>query len=221
MPLDVVKPYARINIGDLGVLARRLGMERDRFEPSDSVLRAQGNGYNLTSVLVRSVGTMVEINEILGSGAQNAPLPWLTPVIPEHVERKMLLIPCAAADKMAFGILPAVGSDFMHRDFDVCSLESIPGLLRYFTRNEGLVATFASGQWQQTGWCPGVSDLLSIISPMMFRPELGFLGVPALDNGLLFHGVTAASAGVLFGLSHKRLLAYHLLQPSWSSKLPR
>ena len=61
MPPDVVKPYARINLGDLGVLARRLGMEWERFEPSDGgVLRASGNGYSLTSVLVRSVGIMVE-----------------------------------------------------------------------------------------------------------------------------------------------------------------
>jgi hypothetical protein len=176
-------------------------MEWDRFEPSDGILRAQGNGYNLTSVLVRSVGTMVEFNEILGSGAQNALLPWLTPVIPENVQRKTLLVPSGACDKMAFGILPGIGSDFLHRDFDVGSLESIPGLLRYFTRNEALVAAFASGYWQQTGWCPGVSDLLSIIAPMMYRPELGILGVPAPDNGLLFHGVTAASAGELKGLS--------------------
>jgi hypothetical protein len=208
MPPDVVKPYARINIGDLGVLARRLGMEWDRFEPSDGILRAQGNGYNLTSVLVRSVGTMVEINEVLGSGSQNAPRPWLTPVIPEHVERKMLMIPCAAADKMAFGILPGAGSDFLHRDFDVSSLESIPGLLRYFTKNEGLVAAFASGHWQQAGWCPGVSDLLSIIAPMMYRPELGIRGVSAPDNGLLFHGVTAASAGELSRHVSKRCNTY-------------
>jgi hypothetical protein len=195
MPPDIVKPYARINIGDLGVLARRLGMEWDRFEPSDGVFRAQGNGYNLTSVLVRSVGTMVEINEVLGSGTQNSPLPSLTPVIPEHVERKMLLIPCAAADKMAFGILPGVGSDFMRRDFDVSSPESTRGLLGFFTKNEALVAAFASGQWQQSGWCPGVADLLSIIAPMMYRPVVGLLGIPAPDNGILFHGVTAAGAG--------------------------
>lgn len=195
MPPDVVKPFARINTGDLGVLARRLGMEWDRFEPADGILRAQGNGYNLTSFLVRSVGTMVEINEIMGSGTQNAAIPWLAPVIPEHVERKMLLIPCAAADKMAFGILPGLGSDFLHRDFDVGSLGSIPSMLRYFTRNEGLVVAFASGEWRQSGWCPGVSDLLSIIAPMMYRPELGILGVPSPDNGLLFHGVTTARAG--------------------------
>ena len=51
MPPDVVKPYARISVSDLGVLARRLGMEWDRFEPADGVLRAQGNGYSLNSVL--------------------------------------------------------------------------------------------------------------------------------------------------------------------------
>lgn len=218
MPPDVVKPYARINIGDLGILARRLGMEWDRFEPSDGILRAQGNGYNLTSVLVRSVGTMVEINEILGSGAQNAPLPWLTPVIPEHVERKMLLIPCAAADKMAFGILPGVNSGLLHRDFDVSSLDRIPALLRYFTRNEGLVAAFTSVYWQQAGWCPGVSDLLSIIAPMMYRPELGILGVPSPDNGLLFHGVTAASAGEHLSMLLQLPFAYHSQQRLSNSK---
>ena len=59
-----------------------------------------GNGCNLNSVLVRWVGIMVEINEVLGSGSQNAQRLWLTPVSPEHVERKMLMIPYTADDKM-------------------------------------------------------------------------------------------------------------------------
>ena len=38
----------------------------------------------------------------------------------------------------------------------------------------------------------------------MYRPELGILGVPAPDNGLLFHSVTAASAGKFLGMSGPR-----------------
>lgn len=194
MPPDVVRPYARINLGDLAILARRLGMDWDRFEPSDGILRAQGNGYTLTSVFVRSVGTMVEINEILGSDVSGSSLPWLNPVIPEHVERKMLLIPCAAADKMNFGILPGVGSDFIFRDFDVSSIDAFRSTIRYFTQDEGIVAAFVLGQWQDQGWCPGISDLLPLIAPICFRPELGIMGLPAPDNGLFFRAsVTSAS----------------------------
>lgn len=195
MPPDVVKPFARISVSDLGVLARRLGMEWDRFEPAEGILRAQGNGYSLNSVLVRSVGTMVEFNEILGYGTQNAPLPW-SAVIPEHVERKTLLIPCAAADKMAFGILPGVSSDFMHRDFAVHDLASATDLVRYFTHDEALVSAFAAGGWQDQRWCPGVADLLSFIAPMLYSPEVGLFGAPSPDNGFLFHGVTSAGPGI-------------------------
>ena len=188
MPPEVIKPYMRMNIGDLAVVARRLGMEWDRFEPSDGILRASGNGYNLTSVLVRSIGTMVEINEVHGF-ATGSSMPWLIPVLPEHVERKMLLMPCGAADKMGFGILPGAGSEFFYRDFDVSSLEAVRGALRYFTQDEGLVAAFAAEHWRTAGtesWCPGVSDLLPLIAPMMYRAELGIMGVPAPDNELLF-----------------------------------
>ena len=137
---------------------------------------------------------MVEFNEILGFGTQNAPLPW-SAVIPENVDRKTLLIPCAAADKMAFGILPGVSSDFLHRDFAVHDLQGAIDLVRYFTADESLVVAFASGGWPKAGWCPGVSDTLSFIAPMMYRPEVGLLGIPSPDNGFFFHGVTSAGAG--------------------------
>ena len=196
MPPDVVKPYARINVGDLAVLARRLGMTWERFEPSDGILRASGNGYNLTSISVRSVGTMAEITEVVGSSEQSTPLPWVIPVIPEQAEKNMLIIPCAAADKMTFGVLPGVGSDFYHRDFDVGRPEAAAYLIRIVAEDVSLLSALETETyWRQVQWFPGITDILGFVAPMMYRPELGITGVSSPSDEILFIGVTAASSG--------------------------
>lgn len=186
-------------------------MDWERFEPSDGILRAQGNGYSLNSVSIRSVGIMVEFFEIQGYGMTNDPLAWLTPVIPDRTKEKVLMVPCAAADKMVFGILPGVGSSLLFRDFKVSTLADIAGMVRYFTQrdaDDGIVHAFESGEWRLQGWCGGVADLLPLIAPMMYRPQLGITGVPRPDDEGVFRGVTSVgSAFVSFVSSVTALLS--------------
>jgi hypothetical protein len=196
MPPDVVKPYARISVGDIAIIARRLGMDWERFEPAEGILRAQGNGYMLTSTSVRSVGTMIQISEMLGVGKQGPWMPWVSPIIPDmEIKGKIPLIPSAAADKMGFGVLPAVGSDFLHRDFKFSTVDDIKETLRWFTRDPATSRAFDGNYLNRMGWYPGVSDLLAIAAPLMYRPDLGLVGVPSPTSLPIFQGVTSHEEG--------------------------
>jgi hypothetical protein len=196
MPPDVVKPYARTSVGDIAIIARRLGMEWERFEPAEGILRAQGNGYMLTSTSVRSVGTMIQISEMLGVGKQGPWMPWVSPIIPDvEMNGKILLIPSAAADKMAFGILPAVGSDFLHRDFRFNTVSDIKETLNWFTRDPATSRSFSEDLMNWLGWYPGVSDLLGIAAPLLYRPDLGLVGVPSPTTLPILQGVTSHQEG--------------------------
>jgi hypothetical protein len=196
MPPDVVKPYARISVGDIAIITRRLGMDWERFEPAEGILRAQGNGYMLTSTSVRSVGTMVQISEMLGSGKQGPWMPWVSPIIPDmEMNGKIPLIPSAPADKMGFGVLPAVGSDFLHRDFRFSTVEDIKETILWFTRDPATARSFNGDYLMRMRWYPGVSDILGIVAPCMYRPDIGVVGVPSPTSLPIFQGVTSHEEG--------------------------
>ena len=198
LPPDIIKPIARINLCDLAVIAVRLGMEWEQFDPSNGILRAQGNGYTLTSVMVRSLGLMVEFTEIMGIGSVNDSLPWLAPILPERARERVLLMPSAAVDKMVFGIVPASSSHFHARDFNVSSFEDIAESLRYFTGrgfDNGLVTAFESGEWRAWGWAAGVADLFALTAPMAYRPDLDITGIPSPDPNMVFQSVADSGRG--------------------------
>ena len=54
---------------------------------------------------------------------------------------------------------------------------------------------FESLHSEQVAWHPGIADLLGLLAPMMYSPGHGLMGVPAPDNGLLFHGITSSGSG--------------------------
>lgn len=94
VPPEVVRPLAVVNVSDLGVMARRLGMLWKQFDPLEGNLRAEGNGYTISSTLVRSMGTVLQI------GVRD-PLPDTY----DEEQVHELYIPSEAADKMGFGIV--------------------------------------------------------------------------------------------------------------------
>ena len=76
-------------VSDLAVLIPQLGMNWLEFKPTDGLLRAEGNGWVLTSTQLRSVGWVVNIQ------------PYYTP----DLSRARMLVPTEAAQSMTFGIL--------------------------------------------------------------------------------------------------------------------
>lgn len=95
VPPEVVRPLAIVSVSDIAIMARRLGMLWKQFDPLEGNMRAEGNGFTITSTLVRSMGT------VLQTGV-NDPLP------DEYDKEQLyeLFIPSEAADKLGFGIVP-------------------------------------------------------------------------------------------------------------------
>ena len=62
VPPDVIKPYAVANIGDIAIIAQRLGMSWKDFRPGEGVMRAEGNNCLITSTVVRSLGIVLSFS---------------------------------------------------------------------------------------------------------------------------------------------------------------
>ena len=90
VPPEVVRPVATIVIGDVAIIARRLGMDWKQFDPLEGSLKAEGNGQTITSATVRSMGTVLQVT------------------IQEHIQTRCLklgtdlYIPDMNADGMGF-----------------------------------------------------------------------------------------------------------------------
>ena len=56
MPTDVIGPIATTTLGDIAVIARRMGMSWKTFDPDKGLLTAEGCGHSLSSVEVRALG---------------------------------------------------------------------------------------------------------------------------------------------------------------------
>ena len=95
VPPEVVRPLAVVGVSDIAIMARRLGMFWKQFDPLEGNMRAEGNGFTITSTLVRSIGIVLQIGV-------SDPLPDEYDMEQVHE----LYIPSEAADKMGFGIVP-------------------------------------------------------------------------------------------------------------------
>ncbi|MCJ1374251.1 hypothetical protein MMC20_005483 [Loxospora ochrophaea] len=94
MPPEIVRPIASSTLGDVLVLAHRLGMGWRDVRPGEGILRAEGNGHTLTSSLVRGFGILFQYTFDHAIKRKKDRIPW-----------KNLYIPSEAADKLAFGIV--------------------------------------------------------------------------------------------------------------------
>jgi hypothetical protein len=88
MPPDIIRPLAGTNVGDIIVLAIRMGMKWRSLEPEIGKMQADGNGFNLTSTDIRGLGTVLRFTSV---GSHEA--------FPR-------IVPSRAGDKMLFGIVP-------------------------------------------------------------------------------------------------------------------
>ena len=95
VPPEVVRPLAVVSVSDIAIMARRLGVLWKQFDPLEGNMRAEGNGFTITSTFVRSMGIVLQI------GVND-------PLSNEYDREQIheLYIPSEAADKMGFGIVP-------------------------------------------------------------------------------------------------------------------
>lgn len=124
MPAEVIRPLAVISVSDIAIIARRLGMNWGQFDLVDSNLRAEGNGYVITSTLVRSVGIVLAITV-----DQDLPYKYNTSGDLDISLLNELYVPSEIADKLTFGIVSGLPG-FNIPDYKLGTLEEIITLLQ-------------------------------------------------------------------------------------------
>lgn len=124
MPAEVIRPLAVVSVSDIAIIARRLGMKWRQFDLVDSNLRAEGNGYTITSTLVRSVGIVLEITV-----DQDLPFKYNSNNDLDVTLLNELYIPSEIADKLTFGIVTGL-RELDIPEYKLGTLEEIITLLQ-------------------------------------------------------------------------------------------
>ena len=91
LPLNVTMPYAETTISHLVKMISMLGLVWTEFDVKRSILRAEGNGYIITSEHISSLGIMTRFLQVLS---------------PEHEETR--IIPCNQVKSLCFGEVPSI-----------------------------------------------------------------------------------------------------------------
>lgn len=156
---EVVRPLAVVGISDIAILARRLGMTWNQFDPLEGNMKAEGNGHTISSTMVRSMGTVIQI------GIRD-PLPASYEYKLEDINE--LYIPSDIADSMGFGIVTGdrtlglpnykLGTEdevltTLRNHVDIQAADTVKGIMG-----------------ANPGWTPAISDIIGFGAPMM-RPH--------------------------------------------------
>lgn len=112
IPSSITKPYATSAICHLVEMMSMLGLYWKVFDQSAWNLRAEGNGFILTSTTVHGLGVMVVFATTGKSTSE---------------ERRV--IPCQEIKELAFGTVPTIFEDeaYVNKDKDTQSLELVFG----------------------------------------------------------------------------------------------
>lgn len=98
MPPDAIKPLAESTIGDIVVLAQRLGMKWRSLNLDDGIMQADGNGFALNATETKGLGMVFKFSAV------------------GKIDKFPRIVPSMAADKLLCGLLPGdpvlVGADF-------------------------------------------------------------------------------------------------------------
>jgi len=104
MPPEIVRPFAVTTVCDIAIMAHRLGMVWEVFDPETGIMRAEGNGHGLSSTFARGIGPILQYVHTKGAGTTfERTAPYFANVKLSNTE---LYIPTREADMMGFGILP-------------------------------------------------------------------------------------------------------------------
>ena len=107
MPPDVVRPLATTTLGDILVIAHRLGLDWTTVRPNEGLLHAHGHGQSLTSIEIRSFGLALRYTnkDPQRESAEDIFLPT-GEKFGDSRSLSRLFVPTTEVDKMAFGFIP-------------------------------------------------------------------------------------------------------------------
>jgi hypothetical protein len=197
MPPDVVRPPASTSLHDIAVLARRLGMTWKQFSLADGTLRAEGNGFVITSTNVRSVGLVLHFTFIGNrSGLMTRTEDWT------RISNGSM-IPISAADCMGFGLLPGC-TELWIPTFDIGTEEEVFDTLNRIDNTGNSASTLRRILESNPKATLGFSDLIPMAAPMIRRKYSTVIRVPMPTD--FAAGLTYRQEG--FVVFYHRLQAY-------------
>ena len=178
-PPDNAQVSAVTTVHEISLIARRLGMSWEDFNPELGSMRAKGNGHGLFSTLARSTGIVLQYIHLEGGAFSNVQL-----ILPDTIasSKAELFIPSREADMMGFGILPGcerlgvpnfkVGTkDEVYATMDLLdSARDASTKLRNLNR-------LLVGKWD--AHCMyGFSDIIALAAPMIRRRNSTIVRLP-------------------------------------------
>lgn len=195
MPSDILRPMASITLGDLIVLAHRLGMAWREISVGAGTLHAEGSGQSMIASMSRGFGMVLHYTRDEGYEFKFQNQEW-----------NKLLIPRSPADQLGFGILAPVHGlceQTLELQTDDGSFTAIRGTLSYLQVKQG-AQTEIHKTWVQKKPLIGFTDLISLVPPFLPLPECSITTVlrplPEIRGPLLWR---EGRAGFRIRLSHE------------------
>ncbi|PMD38671.1 hypothetical protein L207DRAFT_544765 [Hyaloscypha variabilis F] len=164
---DVVRPLAKISVGTIAVIARRLGMRWKEFDPIHGIMRAEGNGQTIIATTIRSLGTVIQYNS------------W------DQRRSQERYIPVMEADRLGFGI---ISSMYMFLD-GLClgTREQVLATLRTLEPSGHCVAILQTLYKQDPNYNLRMGSSVAILADMIRPKNMILTQVPApCENALGF-----------------------------------
>ncbi|KAH8428087.1 uncharacterized protein LDX57_005792 [Aspergillus melleus] len=199
---EVTRPLATSTLGDIVVIAHRMGMRWLDLRFSEGFLRAEGNGHSLTATLLRGLGPVFQYSfEKKAPAVQMHEINGGEPAF-EWVPGKDALVPTKESDMMACGILvgdPMLGLPNLHLagsdDAETHHLLRL-ALIRFGVDKN--IATRLSDGYSQRGIVNGwqsrasfaLGDLVGLVSP--------FIPLPGSDINLIVNPIRTSQVGSSF-----------------------
>ena len=171
---ELVRPLAISRVHDIAVIARRLGMTWQLFNPEENIMRAEGGGHVLNSTYVRSVGVILRYSTLEQRSS------W---------DVNALYIPTRNADAMVFGVIYNNNYELDRYKMKIGTLEHILGILQEMDPS-GKAAQKAKDTNKVGGAPFGFSDIIPLVSPMMRWRGSSIIKLPVPADhcdGLLSH----------------------------------
>ena len=208
---EMVRPCAVATVSDIAILARRLGMSWEVFNPEGGSMKAVGNGHGIFSVFTRPTGLQLQYNHLEDSATSTEKS---ASSIIGRLSKAELYIPTREADMMGFGILPGchslnVPNLKVGTTAEVyATMDILDSTRKASTKLRG-VNRLLVGKWD--AHCMyGFSDIIALAAPMIRRRHSTVVRVPMpaeYCSSLLSH----KEGFVVF---HNRLKEHMAIQPS-------
>ena len=151
MPPDMTRPLAETTLGDIAILAARMGLSWRTLDPENSKLQADGCGYAMNSTEVRGIGTVLRFFTTAG-----------------YYGEAPQLVPSVACDKLICGIIPGcpnfVQQDFhlVNNDRKIISIEDDEGIYAQIG-----VSKERRREWAGPRWWDTQNELIILLCPFL------------------------------------------------------